>query len=122
VASPVPTTAGMPYSRATIAACDIDPPMSDTAALILANTGAQDGAVTGQTRISPSRSSPIWFTSVSTRALPSTTPDEAATPTSSSAGGVSQEFIPPSVVPPRQRAPRAVRAAGAPPRAGGGDP
>ena len=50
----MPTTAGMPYSRATIAACDIAPPISDTAALIFPNTGAPLGAVTGQTRISPS--------------------------------------------------------------------
>ena len=78
VAWPVPTTAGMPYSRATIAACDIVPPMSDTAALILPNTGAQLGAVTGQTRISPSRIWPMSLTLRSTRATPSTTPGEAA--------------------------------------------
>jgi hypothetical protein len=34
VAWPVPTTAGIPYSRATMAACDMVPPMSETAALI----------------------------------------------------------------------------------------
>jgi hypothetical protein len=42
---PVPTTAGMPYSRATIAACDMVPPMSDTRAAILPKTGPQLGAV-----------------------------------------------------------------------------
>jgi hypothetical protein len=93
VASPVPTTAGMPYSRATMAACDIAPPMSETAALILPNTGAQLGAVTGQTRISPSRISPIWFTSVSTRAMPSTTPAEAPQPRTSPETGESQASI-----------------------------
>ncbi len=39
VAVPVPTTAGRPYSRATIAAWLIEPPMSDTAAAIFWNTG-----------------------------------------------------------------------------------
>src|SRR5262249_2239904 len=33
VARPVPTTAGRPYSRQTIAACDMTPPMSVTTAL-----------------------------------------------------------------------------------------
>jgi hypothetical protein len=46
LAEPVPVTAGRPYSRQTIAACDIIPPMSVTVALILLNTGAQLGAVT----------------------------------------------------------------------------
>ena len=90
VALPVPTTAGMPYSRATIAACDIEPPMSETAALILPNTGAQLGAVTGQIRISPSLTSPIWLTSVSTRAGPSTTPEEAPTPRTSPSAGAAR--------------------------------
>src|SRR5271170_831772 len=54
LAEPVAVTAGSPYSRQTIAACDIIPPMSVTVALILLNTGAQLGAVTGVTRISPS--------------------------------------------------------------------
>ena len=78
VAMPVPTTAGMPYSRATIAACDIVPPMSETAAAILPNTGPQLGAVTGQTSTSPSRIWPMSLTLSSTRATPSTTPGEAA--------------------------------------------
>ena len=39
VACPVPTTAGRPYSRAMIAAWDIIPPMSETAAAIFGNTG-----------------------------------------------------------------------------------
>src|SRR5205085_3221761 len=80
VAWPVPTTAGMPYSRATIAACDMVPPMSETAAAILPNTGPQLGAVTGHTRISPSRTWPISLTPSSTRAVPSPTPGEAAYP------------------------------------------
>ena len=57
VARPVPTTAGRPYSRHTIAACDITPPMSVTVALILEKIGAHAGEVIVQTRISPSRTS-----------------------------------------------------------------
>src|SRR4051812_45607878 len=80
VALPVPTTAGMPYSRATIAAWDMIPPMSETVAAILPNTGVQLGEVTGATRISPSASLPMSRTSRMTRAVPSTTPDEPAKP------------------------------------------
>ena len=53
VAVPVPTTAGRPYSRATMAAWLIEPPMSDTAAAIFWKIGAQVGLVTWQTRMSP---------------------------------------------------------------------
>ena len=59
VARPVPTTAGSPYSRQTIAACDMTPPISVTAALIFGKIGAQAGEVMLHTRISPSRTSPI---------------------------------------------------------------
>src|SRR6266699_4414634 len=121
VASPVPTTAGMPYSRATIAACDIEPPMSETAALILPNTGAQLGAVTGQTRISPSLTSPIWLTSVSTRAGPSTTPEEAPTPLTSPSEGRSHASIVCWVTPHSMCTAGSFSASGTGPRAGGGD-
>ena len=53
VAIPVPVTDGRPYSLDTIAAWQVSPPMSVTAALIFPNTGAQEGLVQGQTRISP---------------------------------------------------------------------
>src|SRR5205085_10241662 len=46
VAEPVPTTAGSPYSRATIAMWLIDPPMSLTAAPIFWKIGLQVGLVT----------------------------------------------------------------------------
>src|SRR5487761_1626963 len=120
VASPQPTTAGIPYSRATIAACDIEPPMSETAAWILAKTGAQDGAVTGTTRISPSRSLPISDTSNRTRAPPSTTPAEAATPTTSSGSGFSQDSIRSLVMPQSMRTAGSFSASGTGPSAGGG--
>ena len=79
-ARPVPTTAGRPYSRATIAACDITPPTSVTVALIVEKIGAHAGDVLPHTRISPGRTSPIWSTDLTTRAMPSTTPGEAAAP------------------------------------------
>ena len=56
---PVPTTAGSPYSRQTIAACDMTPPMSVTTALTFEKIGAQAGEVIGQTSTSPSRTSAI---------------------------------------------------------------
>jgi hypothetical protein len=65
-----------------MAACDMVPPMSDTAARILPNTGPQLGAVTGHTKISPSCIRPISLTSRNTRAMPSTTPGDAAKPVS----------------------------------------
>ena len=85
VARPVPTTAGSPYSRQTIAACDITPPMSVTAALTFEKIGAHAGEVMRQTRISPSRTSAISSTERTTRARPSTTPGDAAAPISSRA-------------------------------------
>ena len=57
VAEPVPVTAGSPYSRQTIAAWLIIPPMSVTTAPMRPNTGPQLGAVMRATRISPSCSS-----------------------------------------------------------------
>src|SRR5439155_17369586 len=78
VARPVPTTAGSPYSRQTIAACDITPPMSVTTALIFGKIGAQAGEVIGQTGTSPSRTFAISSTSMTICAGPSTTPGDAA--------------------------------------------
>ena len=80
VAWPVPTTAGMPYSRQTIAAWLMTPPTSVTQALILAKAGAQDGDVVGATRISPSCSWRMSSTVRQTRALPSTMPGLPAKP------------------------------------------
>src|ERR1035437_3530771 len=83
VACPVPTTAGRPYSRHTIAAWLITPPTSVTQAPILANAGAQDGEVVGATRISPSCNWPTSLTVLHTRALPSMMPGLPAKPFSS---------------------------------------
>ena len=49
----VPTTAGIWYSRATIAVCDRMPPWSVTTAEAMPKSGVQGGIVAGQTRISP---------------------------------------------------------------------
>jgi hypothetical protein len=53
VACPVPTTAGMAYSRATREACAASVPASVTTAAALAKRGVQAGAVARATRISP---------------------------------------------------------------------
>ena len=53
VASATPTTAGMPYSRATTAPCEFDPPISITRPPAVRNSGVQPGSVDGATRISP---------------------------------------------------------------------
>src|SRR5688572_22460839 len=81
-AFPVPTTAGSPYSRQTIAVWLMIPPTSETVAATRPNTGAHDGDVAGQTRMSPGSidgSSEGW---VMTRTGPSTTPGEPAVPRS----------------------------------------
>src|SRR5215469_2226833 len=58
VADPVPVTAGKPYSRQTIAACDIMPPISVTVARILPNTGSQLGEA-GDLRIGDFHALPL---------------------------------------------------------------
>ena len=57
VASPQPTTAGIPYSRAMIEACAAALPTSVTTAAARVKSGVQAGAVSGATRISPGWSS-----------------------------------------------------------------
>ena len=83
VAVPVPVTEGTPYSRHTMAAWEVIPPMSVTAALILENTGAQAGLVFGTTMMSSCSKVTISSSSLSTRALPSTQPADDANPFSS---------------------------------------
>ena len=58
VASPAPTTAGSPNSRATTAACDRIPPVFVTRPAAIVNTGTQDGFEEGQTMMSPARIRP----------------------------------------------------------------
>src|SRR5207253_9385959 len=81
VAAGTPTTAGMPYSRATTAPCEFAPPISMTRPPAVRNSGVHPGSVEGATRISPgSRWAPTG--SRTTRAGPVTRPAEAAVPTS----------------------------------------
>jgi len=80
VPNAVPVTAGSPYSRHTIAAWLMIPPTSVTVAAILPNTGAQLGAVSGATRISPSWISAMPSADRITLAGPSAMPGEAAKP------------------------------------------
>src|SRR3954447_3801812 len=54
----VPMTAGMPYSRATIAACEAGPPESTTTAAARWNSVVQAGLVYRQTSTSPAASRP----------------------------------------------------------------
>ena len=70
VATDVPTTHGMPYSRLTVAAWVSEPPPSHTQAPMIANAGVQLGDVASVTRISPSSRSNSSIADTITRALP----------------------------------------------------
>ena len=70
VAKPVPHTAGIRYSRDTIAVWDSAPPVSQTQPAICENAGVQLGVVKTQTRISPGSTSPRKSDEVITRARP----------------------------------------------------
>ncbi len=123
VALPVPTTAGSLYSRDTIAAWDMIPPMSDTAAAIVPNTGVQLGEVTGATRISPGSRSPSRSTSRITRAGPSTVPGEPPKPVivaPSSRSGAAHACTRSVVIPQSMIVIGSVIASGTEPSAGGG--
>jgi hypothetical protein len=66
VATPVPITAGMPYSRATIEPCASAPPTSVTSPTACEKSGVQAGVVVVQTRMVPgciwSKSATVWIT------------------------------------------------------------
>lgn len=73
VAFSMPATAGIPYSRATNAPCDIPPPTSMTSAPANKNKGVQPGSVLAATITSPGwRFAPTG--ECSTRTVPSYTP------------------------------------------------
>ena len=80
---PVPTTAGMPYSRATTAQWLRMPPASVTTAETVAKSGVQGGAVNSATRTSPGRSRSASSSERTIRAVPLTLPGEPALPRSS---------------------------------------
>jgi len=78
VATAVPTTHGMPYSRLTTAVCARLPPVSVTQPATIPNAGVHSVVVPPQTRISPDRIRSISWALRNTRAGPTTTPREAA--------------------------------------------
>ena len=78
VATDVPMTAGIPNSRASTAGCEVVPPVSVTSPAIFVKSTTQAGFVIWQTRMSPSRTSSNSSTVRTTRAMPSTTPGDAA--------------------------------------------
>src|SRR3954447_14385024 len=96
VAVPAPTTAGIPYSRATTAQWLRMPPVSVTTAAATANSGVHGGAVVSATRISPGFSRAASASERTTRATPVTVPGEPAdpltTPGSASGAGTPENF------------------------------
>src|SRR3954468_10122137 len=97
VALPAPTTAGMPYSRATTAEWLRMPPVSVTTAAATANSGVQDGAVVSATSTSPGARRPASSSERTTRATAVTVPAEPAAPvntpaSAAGAGGAPQNF------------------------------
>src|SRR5215212_7489827 len=80
VASPQPTTAGIPSSRATIAAWDNGAPTSVTTAAARGKSGVQPTLVTVVTNTSPDLNADPSTTSASTRTGASTMPEEPGKP------------------------------------------
>src|SRR3972149_9295266 len=78
VATLVPMTAGIWYSRATMAVCDRMPPWSVTTPEAMANRGVHGGIVAGQTRISPWLRRAAAARDMMTRAVAVTFPAGAA--------------------------------------------
>ena len=74
-----PSTAGMPYSRATTEPCVIIPPTSITSPAADMKSGVQDGSVPGQTRISPG-CKPAWRGSSTTRTGSASRPEASSAP------------------------------------------
>ncbi len=82
VATPVPSTAGMPYSRATIELCDSGPPTSVTTAAAIVNSEVHAGVVMLATSTSPGRIRPKSEGPPNTRAGAVTWPALAPVPRS----------------------------------------
>ncbi len=91
VATAVPTTQGMPYSRLTIAAWVSEPPVSQTQAMMTPKAGVHSVVVPPQTRISPGSTVCRSPTVVITRATPSATPLAAGNPRISTTSGPAPE-------------------------------
>src|SRR3954447_7626286 len=84
VALAAPTTAGMPYSRATTAQWLRIPPVSVTTAAATAKSGVHGGAVVSATRISPACRRSASSSDRTTRAVPVTLPADPAAPATTS--------------------------------------
>src|SRR5919199_4959804 len=97
VAVCAPTTAGIPYSRATTAQWLRMPPVSVTTAAATANSGVHGGAVVSATSTSPGRRRAASASERTTRATPTTVPDDPAeprtTPGSAGSAGAPENFI-----------------------------
>ena len=81
VASQVPTTAGIPYSRATREACAARVPLSVMTAAARANRGVHAGAVAFATSTSPSRKPPKSWGPCTRCTGPVARPADAGCPT-----------------------------------------
>ena len=87
MASPVPTTQGIPNSRETIAAWQVMPPESVTIAPARRNRGSQSGEVMCVTSTSPSFRLAASASETSTRAAPLALPGAPPRPCSNTAWG-----------------------------------
>src|SRR5579883_3401996 len=81
-AGPRPTTAGIWYSRATIAPWLSTPPVAVTTALTVPKSGVHDGEVISATRMSPGRTRVVSCGDCMTLAGPRTRPGEPPMPCS----------------------------------------
>jgi hypothetical protein len=80
IASAVPSTAGMPSSRATMAAWEVRPPRSVTMPAAIFMIGSQSGSVLSVTRISPFSNRAKSLGLAITRARPTAIPSPTARP------------------------------------------
>src|SRR5688500_7809058 len=95
-----PSTAGIPCSRATIAACDSTPPVSVTKPAARANSGVHAGSVDPHTTMSPGITRVKSAGPRSTRAGPVAAPGLPGTPVNVVPAVVVPAVVVPAVVVP----------------------
>ena len=83
MALPVPTTAGRPSSRLTMAACEVRPPWSVTMAAARFMIGTQSGSVVCVTSTAPSTKRSMSFGLSMMQTLPATTASPMLRPVTS---------------------------------------
>ena len=88
MALPQPTTAGMPSSRATMAACQSGAPTSVITAAARGKSGVQPTLVIVVTSTSPGRNAAPSAASSMTRTKPSTTPADPGKPRTATSASV----------------------------------